>query len=190
MKKLLCATGNNEKFGLGQTALIEYGIELVQSPVDIDEIQGEDSERIVRDKAEEAYQKLGEPVVVTDDSWAIPALGGFPGPYMKSMNHWFSPNDFINLTQSLTDKTIVIDQYLGYHDGSQIHVFHNQRGGKLLNKPKGVSGPPSQKVIAMDGDNGMSISEMYDQGIGNDPNRGANVAGVWKKLAEFLQVRT
>ncbi len=53
MKKstLLCATTNAEKFALGQAAFAGHGITLEQVLVDIDEIQGEDADMILHDKA-------------------------------------------------------------------------------------------------------------------------------------------
>ena len=56
--KLICATGNSQKFGIGQTILKDFGIELVQVPVDIDEIQGEDPERVLRDN-NDVWRRLG-----------------------------------------------------------------------------------------------------------------------------------
>lgn len=77
---LIFSTGNPEKFAIGSQTCRGYGIELSQNSLEIDEIQGEDAERIVRDKADKAYSLIGEPVIVSDDSWEIPGLGGFPGP--------------------------------------------------------------------------------------------------------------
>ena len=94
-KTLLCATSNPRKFAIGKRAFSRFDITLQKVAIDIDEIQGEDPEVILRDKAVKAYEIVRQPVLVSDDSWSIPALGGFPGAYMKSMNVWFKPEDFL-----------------------------------------------------------------------------------------------
>src|ERR1035437_9937513 len=81
MKIVYFATTNQEKLLIAKTVCEQASITVKQTVFDIDEIQGEDPELIVKDKARRAYEKLGKPVVVSDDSWNIPALNGFPGPY-------------------------------------------------------------------------------------------------------------
>ncbi len=164
---LLCATGNKHKFALAQSAFAKHGINLEQIILDIDEIQGEDAELIVRDKAAKAFAAVGKPVLVTDDSWSIPALGGFPGAYMKSMNHWFTPDDFIRLTNTLTDKTIILQQYLIYQNEYETVLFRHDVPGVVLGEPRGNEGPPISKVVALRGSR-YSIAETYDEGIVGD----------------------
>lgn len=35
-----------------------------------------------------------------------PTLGGLPGPHMKFINEWFTPQDFLNLMQGKVGRTI------------------------------------------------------------------------------------
>ena len=95
MNKIFFVTGNAEKMLIAQTVCSSSGINVEQVIIEIDEIQGEDPMIIVQDKARRAYEGLAKPIVVSDDSWDIPALNGFPGPYMKSMNKWFKSEDFL-----------------------------------------------------------------------------------------------
>lgn len=87
MKTIYFATGNPDKIKIAETVCEPINIKVQAVDLDIDEIQGEDPEMIVRDKAKKAYEKLGMPVVVSDDTWSIKALNGFPGAYMKSINY-------------------------------------------------------------------------------------------------------
>ena len=80
MHSVYFATTNKEKLLIAQTVCSQFDIEVFQANADIDEIQGEDPGPIVKDKARRAYELLLKPIVVSDDSWAIPALNGFPGP--------------------------------------------------------------------------------------------------------------
>lgn len=183
----LCATGNSMKFGIGKTICAEYGIELIQSPVDIDEIQGEDPEKIITRKAQDAYEALDKPVVVSDDSWAIPGLNGFPGAYMKSVNHWFTPEDFVNLTKGLKDRRVFLQQYLAYCDGTNTTVFNHDIPGTLLTEARGKSGDPAFKIVALDKDNGLTIAEVYDQGKEHEPSRLFDRNDAWHGFGEWYR---
>lgn len=185
--QLICATGNTQKFGIGQTILKEYGITLAQKPLDIDEIQGEDPILVLKDKALKAYDQLKEPVVVSDDWWDIPALRGFPGAYMKSMNHWFTPDDFIALMTGKTDRRVILHAYLAYADGTDVHVFSNDLSGVIVDSPRGTYGPPIMHVAAMDYDESRTISETYDQGLEHTVDRLRDRDDAWRQLARFLQ---
>jgi XTP/dITP diphosphohydrolase len=185
--QVLCATTNTLKFGIGKNVCAKYDIELTQAIVDIDEIQGEDPEKIVARKAQDAFKALQKPVVVSDDSWAISGLRGFPGAYMKSVNHWFTPEDFIRLTKDLADRRVFLQQYLAYHDGVETVIFKNDIPGKLLTEPRGIHGDPAFKVVALDADNGLSIAEVYDAGKEHEPGRFARRKDAWHGFAEWYK---
>ena len=189
MPQVLCATGNTLKFGMGKTICTDYGIELVQSPLDIDEIQGEDPEKIIIRKAQDAYDVLQKPVVVSDDSWHMSGLGGFPGPYMKSINHWFTPQDFIRLTKDLVDRRVFLQQYLAYCDGTTTTVFNHDIPGTLLRGARGNSGDPLFKIVTLDKDNGLSIAEVYDQGKEHEPSRLVDRKDAWHGFGEWYRKR-
>lgn len=168
MLKLLCVTGNDMKFNIGKRAFAKHGITLEQKSAEIDEIQGEDPEIIIRDKARRAFEAVGKPLIVTDDSWSIPALRGFPGPYLKSMHRWFTPEDFLRLTRDLTDRTIYLHQYVVYQDELQTVLFSHDLRGTLLTEVRGHNGEPLMKLVSLEADNGLSVAECYDQGLSRD----------------------
>ncbi len=185
IRELACATGNAQKFALGKLAFKRQGIELKQVAIEIDEIQGENPEPIVLDKVRKAYDILKRPVLVSDDSWVIPALNGFPGAYMKSMNHWLSPQDFINLMRDKTDRTIYLDQYLAYMDDTDTKVFKKRIVGTIVNEPRGETGPTIMRVVELEGD-GMTIAEAFDAGMAN---RKGVERDAWKDAAEWFADR-
>lgn len=164
MQQLTFVTGNQEKFKIAASVFAKHQIPLEQAAADIDEIQADDGEKIVRDKAEKAFMQLRRPIVVNDDVWEIPGIGGFPGAYMKFVAGWFTPDDFIRLTSHLTDRRIQLKQFIAYQDASQQKIFLNIYTGELLKEPRGNYGNSLQKVISMPGDNGASVAEVYDRG--------------------------
>lgn len=180
MTALLFCTSNTEKFATAQLACKHHDITIEQKKIDIEEIQSEDGETILKDKLQKAYQHVKQPLIVTDDTWLIPGLNGFPGPYMKSINHWFTPDDLLRLILPLEDRSIYLIQHLGFTDGTLTKTFSSKVPGTLLREIKGTYGSASHKLISMDGDNGLSIAEIYDKNL-NHHNRQA--AGV---LHEFI----
>lgn len=160
------ATSNKDKLSIAHAVCAQFGLTVQQIKLEIDEIQGEDSRLIVEDKACRAYEKLLKPVVVSDDTWGVPALKGFPGAYMKSMNEWFTAQDFLRLMDGVKDRTIILYQYLAYCDGRTLQVFHNDIHGHITDKPQGKSNQsPATTVIALDYDNGKTIAEVFEQDI-------------------------
>ncbi|HSH18163.1 MAG TPA: non-canonical purine NTP pyrophosphatase [Candidatus Saccharimonadales bacterium] len=164
MIELTFVTGNQEKYHIARESFAAQDITLHALKLDVDEIQGEDGDRIVRDKVRRAYELAGKPVVVNDDSWAIHGLRGFPGPYMKSINHWFTAENFLNLTRGLEDRRVTLTQRIAYQDAGTQHVVALSYTGEILPEARGHYGSGWQKVITMPGDNGLSVAEAYDKG--------------------------
>lgn len=187
MMKITCATGNKQKFGIGKAILAQYDIDLIQKHLVIDEIQGENHELVLKDKARKAYEQLGESVVVTDDWWDIPALGGFPGAYMKSINHWFSVEDYIALMRDKTNRQAILHAFLCYFDGSTYTLFSVDLIGHIIESPRGKSGPAAQQVTVMDFDNGLTVSEIYDQGVEHAPHRLEAFHQLWSNFGKYIK---
>lgn len=162
MKTIVFVTGNHEKVRDAQYVAREYNIEVIQLEADIDEIQHHDATKIAEHKARAAYDQAQQPVVVNDSFWSIPALGGFPGGYMKDVAAWFEAEDFLNLMKTKTDKTIVLTDVNGFFDGTTYKSFETKRYGKFIDTPRGYKGPSFSKVVIME-DDAITISEIFDQ---------------------------
>lgn len=188
MKTIYYATSNQVKIQIAQTVC--DGTELIVKPVslEIDEIQGEDPELIVRDKAMRAYEQLNAPVIVSDDTWDIKALNGFPGAYMKSINYWFKPEDFLRLMHGVEDRTITLHQYLAYTDGNVTEVFKNSIPGKLIHKARGTNEKaPVMSVVVLDSDSGKTIAEVFEQGSEAVTNRYKKRRDAWHEFIDWYK---
>jgi XTP/dITP diphosphohydrolase len=162
-KEITFVTGNADKVWTANRICKDFGITLVQTTFDIVEIQAEDAEIIAREKAKRAYELVGGPVVVNDDSWIIPGLNGFPGPYMKSMNHWFSAEDFLRLTKPLTDRRIFLSQYTIYQDKNGARLFQRDIEGILLKEVRGEHAiAPHTAITSFDG-GANSVAENFSK---------------------------
>lgn len=184
MPDLTFVTGNADKFASAEHVCAEYGLTIEQASPEIDEVQSEDSGYIARKKAEAAYDLLKKPLIISDDSWHIPGLKGFPGPYMKSMNHWFSVEDFLRLTSGLQDRSVILVKWLVYQDDSIQHVVRNEVKGTILTVPKGDGIVPWTRLVVLEGDNGKTIAEVYEHKVGLDKRQSAVV---WHDFVEWFK---
>ncbi len=157
---LIFCTSNQEKLKHAQFACQKHGINLVQIDNQIDEIQSEDLVAIIKHKATSMFDAIQKPLVVSDDSWSIPALNGFPGPYMKSMNHWFTAQDWLNIMQSYTNRQIFLTARLAYIDNSGlITIFEETDELKLLNFASEKPSIPISQVASLL-DKNIPLSEL------------------------------
>jgi non-canonical purine NTP pyrophosphatase (RdgB/HAM1 family) len=186
MQTVYFATTNKDKIQIAQTVCADAGITVEPVMIEVDEIQGEDPELIVVDKAKRAFEVLGKPVIVSDDTWNIRALNGFPGPYMKSINYWFTPQDFLRLMDGVKDRKATIHQYLAYTDGKTTKVFKNEIPGKIINEIRGEnSKSPNTTVTVLDSDNGKTIAEVFERGEAAVIERYKNRPDAWHEFIKW-----
>ncbi|MDB5181975.1 MAG: RdgB/HAM1 family non-canonical purine pyrophosphatase, dITP/XTP pyrophosphatase [Candidatus Saccharibacteria bacterium] len=184
MPDLTFVTGNADKLSSAIQVSAVYGISLKQASPEVEEVQGEDPEHIARRKAEVAFELLRAPLVVSDDSWWIHGLNGFPGPYMKSMNHWLNTDDFLRLTAGLTDRSVTLTKLLVYQDEETQKIIRHDVQGQILTESRGNSNVPWAKLVVLNGDHGRTIAEVYEQKIDLDQRQSAQV---WHSFFEWYK---
>ncbi|MEO8104885.1 MAG: non-canonical purine NTP pyrophosphatase [Candidatus Saccharibacteria bacterium] len=181
MTRLAFATSNTLKFLIADEVCRPYGIELVRVPIDLLEIQADNGEAIARHKAAAAFEALHQPLVISDDSTSIPGLGGFPGPYMKYMNEWLTPADFLHLTETLEDRRLILRQVVVYQDATQQRVFTADINCLLLKEIRGESKYSHLTLTSVDGTHSLA------QGIaaGGQPVFD-DARGAWHEFSEWF----
>jgi non-canonical purine NTP pyrophosphatase (RdgB/HAM1 family) len=137
MKSIIFATGNSRKIQEASKTLEPFAIQVQPQSVDIHEIQHSDASEIAKHKAKAAFSVLQRPVVVSDTSWSIPALGGFPGGYMKDIANWWRAEDWLQLMARHDDKTILCHEHVAYFDGEQVMHFEHAYSGYFISEPRG-----------------------------------------------------
>ncbi|MDB5170008.1 MAG: RdgB/HAM1 family non-canonical purine pyrophosphatase, dITP/XTP pyrophosphatase [Candidatus Saccharibacteria bacterium] len=181
MKHVTYVTTNPIKFMRAERLANELGFSVEQVKIDFEEIQG-DGKTIAARKAQQAFDQLQKPVVVTDDEWIIAGLGGFPGAYMKQMNEWFSPGDWLRLTHDLADRSIVLRQHTIYQDADGQQYFVDDNAGLLLTEARGESNYSHLSVTSFDG-GAHSLAEDVTAG---KPLLNADKKTVWHQLANWF----
>jgi len=180
--KLIFVTTNEQKFAKGKAVCHEYGIELIQRKLDIDEVQSEDTDYVARRKAEAAYEIVKAPVIISDDAWGFHGLNGFPGTYAKSVNTWLTADDYIRLMEGVSNRKVSFVQTLVFEDETGQKLFKNESIGTTLEVPRGDSGVSIQAVVSLEPDGKASIAEMINGGSHYD---GPAAISVWHEFAKW-----
>ena len=131
--KINYVTTNTLKFQIAKQYVDSIeGYELAQRSLDVPEIQDASCEVIASQSALYAAKELGEPCVVMDLGFFIPALGGFPGPFVKYTNNWLSESQLLRLLTEDDDRTAYFADALaiGFPDGT-VEVFSHTTVGSL-----------------------------------------------------------
>jgi XTP/dITP diphosphohydrolase len=183
MQKYLFITTNSDKFNKTKINLHQYGIQLVQEHLEMQEIQTSNGEEIARQKAIQAYEHFRQPVLVNDDTWEIRALKGFPSTAMKLCNEFLTADDWLRLMQGKMDRHVRLVSHYAYNDGQSIRTLHNVDERIFLSQSRGIHTKSScLQVIGRVGSS-MSIAEEIERGIEVDTRH----AQFWKKLAELMK---
>ncbi len=80
---IIFATTNIGKLSALKTLMEPYGVSVSQIEIELVEPQADSVVEVAQNKAAQAVKRLGKPVVVEDSGFAIDALNGFPGAYIK-----------------------------------------------------------------------------------------------------------
>lgn len=184
MTKILFATKNQRKINEANDTLEEYGISVETVSVKTNEIQHHDPAEITKAKARAAFDVLKAPVVVSDTSWSIPALGGFPGGYVKDVGIWWSEQDWLNIMAGHEDKSIILWEHLAYYDGKDLVYFSQSYDGAFLNKAQGPvmnEDVSFERLVSLDGT--LSLAE----GQANRIHKGEKKQlAHWQKFGEWF----
>lgn len=182
--QLAFVTGNDLKFTNAQSICGPLGIELVQQQLDIVEIQSDQAEDIAKHKVAEAFNQLKAPVVVTDDTWFFRGLNNWPGPYMKYMNDWLTPDDFLRLTAPVKNREIVLRQVVAYQDDKVQKLFSVDIAGSLMPEVRGESKYPHFTIISFDGGQHSAA-----EANGNGYSAITHLHNAWHDLADWLKTK-
>ncbi|MFA7245012.1 MAG: non-canonical purine NTP pyrophosphatase [Candidatus Magasanikbacteria bacterium] len=183
MSTINFATGNKYKLEVAKKALEKTGITVVQKILDIPEIQSTSLEEIASFSVEYACKKLKEPVAVTDAGFFIEALNGFPGPFLKFMNHYLIAEDVLKMMKGKENRRCVFKDVLAYCEpGKKPIVFTASANGNISLKKGKDGNTASDQIFVPDGYSvpqcEISREEMIKFWKGNQKN--------WKKLAKKL----
>lgn len=186
MKEILFATGNARKIAEATKVLGEFDIKVESVKLEMDEIQHHDPAEITKAKARAAYEVAHKPVVVSDTSWGIPALGGFPGGYMKDIAAWLDVQDWLALMARHSDKTIYCYEHVAYFDGEELRHFEHTYTGYFIDEPRGQSLPDEsfEQVVTL-----MQGTTLAEQAAKGGLASAGEILGHWHQFGEWYSAQ-
>ena len=156
--------------------------------LDIIEPQAESCEEVAVSKAKQAFELLGQPVLVDDSSFHITALGGFPGVYAKYMNETLGAEGIMSFMNGKPDRSAHFDGVLVYVDeqGTQ-HIFRQAPYlGRIADKIHSMDAATAwselHKIFIPEGSDKV-LGEMSDA----DFKRLESEGNKYKKFAAWMQ---
>lgn len=123
-------------------------IHIKQLPLDVPEIQGENSIEIAKFSVKFASRKIKKPLIKLDVSFHIESLRGFPGPFVKYINNWLSPEQILKLMEKESNrKAYWLDALALYLPGRPIKIFSSKEVGTIALEPRGENGWGMDKIF-------------------------------------------
>lgn len=141
MSKAECVyfvTSNDKKFTSLQEMLSSLDINLRQLRYDFDEGRELDIYSIAVSKLTQAKEVFpGKRLIVDDRGFFIPALKGFPGPFVKLVLDSFGSAGIGRLMTGELDRRAIFSFAIAYFDGERDHVFTVDEEGFIIEEPRG-----------------------------------------------------
>lgn len=149
-------TGNKGKAREYATLL---GVDVDAVKVDLIEIQSLDVVEVVRYKTQDAYAKLGVPVLVDDTGLSLPAWNGLPGALVTWFLQSVGAQGILNMAVDVTDRSATVTTALGYADSTGVQVFTGTLHGTLTAEPRGDGGFGYDSIFVPSGSE-LTFAEM------------------------------
>jgi len=132
-RSIIFATTNIGKASALTRAMATYGVDVEQVGVDLVEPQADSVVEVAQNKAIQAVKLLGKPVVVEDSGFAIDALNGFPGAYIKYALATIGAEGLLRLAAPFPSAACHFVSAMCYAapDGSQQTFVDNSATGRL-----------------------------------------------------------
>lgn len=171
-------TGNANKLA-EFVRLMPPSLEFTHKDIDIIEIQSNELEAIVRDKARKAYAEVGSPVIVEDVSAGIDKFGGMPGPFIKFFEESLGREALYTLAGGEAAATVTCS--MCYFDGEREIIVQGIVHGTIV-APRVTSGFGFDLVFQPGGSD-KTYAEMTPQDKDLISHRGLAVAKLSRELA-------
>lgn len=179
MKHLYLVTGNAHKLKEWQQ-ILPSDIAMETVDVDLPEIQSDDVEEIVRDKAKRAYEVVGKPVVVEDVSAGLDEFDGLPGPFIKFFNKRLGGDALYKLAGE-REARATVSASVAYYDGSEMIVVRADVHGRAV-EPRIREGFGFDITFLPDGEE-LTFAEMTPEKKHSLSHRASAIQMLLEKLA-------
>lgn len=137
-KTIYFVTSNKKKFLSLKKKLASLNINLERLEYDFDEGRDLSIKQVAKKKLAQAKEAFPDKHLIVDDrGFFIPALNGFPGPFVKLLLESFSYRGLIKLMSGEKDRRAIFSYAVGYFNGKNDTIFVADEVGFITDTPKG-----------------------------------------------------
>lgn len=133
-------TTNAGKFRELSELIASSNYKLLQDATEINELQTEDMNILIRDKVLKAFERIRHPLIVDHTGLLFDLLNGFPGGLTSVFFDKLKPEGIASLIGNSSNRKVTAITLIGYCDGRQIHSFEGRIEGLVAEKPRGDEG--------------------------------------------------
>lgn len=140
MENLTYITGNYGKYISVKEKFKNAGIIIDYFKCDLDEPGINDIEFISKEKARQAYEKLGSPVFVADSGFYIdnyPNNPGYPGAFVKRSGVSTNVEQLLETMKDVKNRSCCFLDCLTFFDGNDYYQFFGISKGSLSHELRG-----------------------------------------------------
>ncbi|MCI8575220.1 MAG: hypothetical protein HFI09_01990 [Bacilli bacterium] len=140
MEKLTYITGNYGKYISVKEKFENAGITIDYFKCDLEEPNVNDIKFISKEKARQAYEKIGSPVFVTDSGFFIenyPNNPGYPGAFVKRSGISSDIEKLLETMKGVSNRSCYFLDCLTFFDGNEYYQFWGISKGTLSSEVKG-----------------------------------------------------
>ncbi len=159
MKHIYLVTGNPSKLKEWQQ-ILPPTITMDIADIDLVEIQSDNPEEIITDKARRAFEAMGKPVVVEDVEAGLEKLNGLPGPFIKFFLKKLG-NDALYQLAGREGERATISCSIAYYDGQTMLTVRGDVPGIIV-APRGNDGFGFDITFMPEGET-QTYAEMDDE---------------------------
>lgn len=138
--ELRLLTKNEHKLREFQALFKPQGHTILGANFSIDEIQTEDMQALVRDKAAKAFARVKRPIMVDHTGLQFDFLNGLPGGLTEIFWNRLQNQRLAEIVGKSPRPEATALTLLAFCDGKQIHVFEGKISGKIAREPRGPEG--------------------------------------------------
>ena len=128
---------NDFKVAEAQKILQGAGVSVVPIASKVEELQTEDSKRLVKDKAIKAFKKVGRPLFVEHTGLYIDYMNGLPGGLTQIFWDKLQADKFCEIFGAAPKNSLEAKTVIGFIDGQQFFSFEGSVRGTVSPEPKG-----------------------------------------------------
>lgn len=130
---------SRNEFKLREAAAIlaVAGVKVIPLKIRLDELQTEDTARLVKDKTMKAFIEVGRPLFVEHTGLYFTHLNGLPGGLTQVFWDTLTADRFANLFGEAKDPSVVAKTVIGYTDAKQFFMFEGEVAGRISEAPRG-----------------------------------------------------